>query len=207
MILLWPELQFGRLLSYKAGAPAGEIRPRRAAHIGRVIPMTLSERDIPTADLRQWLRYDADTGYLWWIKPPGGRGRMNVPAGCTRPDGRIQVKVLKRMFKAHRICWALHHGEWPTADIDHANGDPADNRICNLRLASKMENNRNQKKREGCTSGYKGVTWDRNWRKWRAAIRVEGQLIRLGSFDDEYQAHLAYCRAADEYFGEFRRYG
>ena len=207
MILLWPEVGFWRLLSYKAGAPAGEIRPRRAANIGKAIPMALDDRNIPVELLRQWLRYDGDTGYLWWIRHPGGKARVEIPAGCVRPDGRVQVKVLKRLYKAHRVCWALHYGEWPSTDIDHVNGDPADNRIVNLRLASKTENNRNQRKREGCSSRYKGVTWDRNWRKWRAAIRVNRRLIRLGEFDDEYQAHLAYCRAADEYFGEFRRYG
>ena len=198
----------GRLLSYKAGAPAGEKRPRQAAHTGKVVPMTLEKYNIPIDDLRQWLRYDAGTGYLWWVKNPGGRARMDIPAGCLRKaDGRIQVKVLKKLFKAHRVCWALHYGKWPDQDIDHVNCNPADNRIENLRLAGKTENNRNQVKRSGCSSQYKGVSWDKQWKKWRSAIRIHGKLLRLGAFDDEHQAHLAYCRAADGYFGEFKRYG
>lgn len=169
--------------------------------------MTPAERNISIEDVRQWLRYDPDTGHLWWIQRPGGKASMDAPAGTIRPDGRRQVKVCGRAFKAHRICWALHYGQWPDGDIDHANGNPSDNRVTNLRDATKTENNRNQKKRAGCSSGLKGVTWDKQWRKWRANIRVNKRLIRLGAFDDEYEAHLAYCQAADEYFSEFKRYG
>ena len=169
--------------------------------------MTHMDRNIPIEQLRQWLRYDPETGHLWWLQRSGGKVKMDKPAGCRRPDGRIQVKVLKTLFKAHRVCWALYYGEWPDCDIDHVNCNPADNRIANLRLASRTENNRNRVKRSGCSSQYKGVTWDKQWRKWRAAIRIDGKLMRLGAFDDEYQAHLAYCAAADEHFGEFKRYG
>jgi len=169
--------------------------------------MTHVERNIDIADVRQWLRYDPETGHLWWLRWPGGKARLDQPAGTTRPDGRRQIKVCGRAFKAHRVCWSLHYGAWPEGDIDHINADPADNRLENLREATKTENNRNQCKRTGCSSGLKGVTWDKRWRKWRAHIRVHGKLIRLGAFDDEYEAHLAYCRAADAYFGDFRRYG
>lgn len=169
--------------------------------------MTHFETDSAIEELKQWLRYDPETGHLWWVKMPGGKASLLRPAGTTRPDGRRQVKILGRSWKAHRICWALYYGVWPLEDIDHANGDPQDNRIVNLRGADKTENNRNQRKRHGCSSQYKGVTWDRQWKKWRAHIRVNRTLIRLGAFNDEYEAHLAYCRAADEYFGEFKCYG
>lgn len=169
--------------------------------------MTHAEDDSQIEAIKQWLRYDPDTGLLWWVKSPGGKASMSKPAGTTRPDGRRQVRVLGRTWKSHRVCWAIYHGRWPVGDLDHENCDPSDNRISNLREATKRENNRNQRKRYGCSSVYKGVSWDKQWRKWRSSIRVNGRLIRLGAFDDEHQAHLAYCAAADQHFGEYARYG
>jgi hypothetical protein len=52
-------------------------------------------------------------------------------------------------------------------------------------------------------SKYKGVYWEKRYRKWCAAIWFEGRNHYLGSFDVEIEAAKAYDRKAVELFGEF----
>jgi hypothetical protein len=79
---------------------------------------------------------------------------------------------------------------------DHINGDGLDNRRCNLRVCTWSQNRRNQtRKMEGCTSRFRGVSWDPPNGKWRAAIRVDGGRIALGRFVSEYDAAGAYDAA------------
>jgi hypothetical protein len=88
-------------------------------------------------------------------------------------------------------------------EVDHINGDGLDNRRQNLRLATRSQNMANQKKKEGTTSRYKGVSWRKVERKWRAYIKCDKQNRHLGYFHSEIEAALAYDRAARELFGKF----
>jgi len=93
--------------------------------------------------------------------------------------------------------------------IDHINGDPTDNRKCNLRECTQSQNNANSKIRSDNTSGYKGVILDKRAVKkgyrnvWLARIRPQGKLIHIGAFETRKQAYRAYCEKAKEYYGEF----
>lgn len=88
--------------------------------------------------------------------------------------------------------------------VDHINGNGLDNRKCNLRKCSHLENMRNMRKRGG-TSKYKGVFWDKNKNKWKANISINYRTIHLGSFDNELDAAHAYDKSAISIFGEFAR--
>lgn len=93
---------------------------------------------------------------------------------------------------------------FPTGEIDHKNGDGLDNRRENLRVCSRLENNRNQRKsKRPLTSKYKGVSWDKKSKKWLAHISIMNKCKYLGVFSDEWEAALAYNKAAEEKFGEF----
>jgi len=87
-------------------------------------------------------------------------------------------------------------------DTDHRDHNTLNNRQDNLRIASRLQNNQNQRKYEG-SSRFKGVCWNRRSSKWFAYIQSEGQRIHLGCFDSEINAALAYDAAARKYFGEF----
>ena len=86
--------------------------------------------------------------------------------------------------------------------VDHINRNTLDNRRSNLRIATHQENGRNRGKHKLTSSQYKGVTWDKRIKKWKAIIKY-GRNITLGHFANEIDAARAYNTAAREYFGEF----
>lgn len=99
----------------------------------------------PLARLREVLNYEPDTGVLTWTdRATRHRGK---PAGRirTEADGYRVVKIDGVRYLAHRICYALHHGSDPyPMEIDHDNRNRADNRACNLLLATHRENSNNR---------------------------------------------------------------
>jgi hypothetical protein len=87
--------------------------------------------------------------------------------------------------------------------LDHKNGKRHDNRISNLRLATRAQNTQNSVARFNSGSGLKGVSFHKTQKQWRARIRLDGKLVLLGWFDTPQAAHAAYCVAAMKHFGEF----
>lgn len=90
-------------------------------------------------------------------------------------------------------------------DVDHRDGNGLNNTRGNLRNCTNTQNQRNREKLSNNTSGYKGVTWNKEREKWVAQIKVNGKLIRLGRFSKIEDAAHAYDQAAKKYFGEFAR--
>ncbi len=88
--------------------------------------------------------------------------------------------------------------------IDHINHNGLDNRRANLRIVTQQQNSWNSRRglRQG-KSRYKGVSWDKDNRKWVATIRVEGKCRRIGFFEDEISAARAYDAAAKKHRGEY----
>jgi hypothetical protein len=108
-------------------------------------------------------------------------------------------------YYLHRLAWYYVYGQWPERDVDHINGDPSDNRITNLRLATQTQNNANARRRRDNTSGFKGVTWNRARRKWMAQIDYGGDHFYLGLFTKIEAARAVYAAKSLELFGEFAR--
>ena len=164
------------------------------------------ERDnLSIEQLRELLSYDPETGIFHWAKKNGKIYRYGKIAGTKNSQGYCQIMIDLIIYRAHRIAWAYVTGEWPQHEIDHINGDRLDNRFVNLRKATRWQNAVNQGQRKNNTSGYKGVTWHSQAKKWAARIMVNRKSIRLGLFDDPKEAYAAYCTAAIFYFGEFAR--
>lgn len=110
--------------------------------------------------------------------------------------GYIWIQTQEGYRKFHRL---LMEGK----EIDHINGDPLDNRLCNLRSVTHAENMRNVKKRSGTSSKYKGVSWCKLTNTWYCYINVDGKRIKIGRFIDEEEAGRAYDERAKELHGEF----
>ena len=155
-------------------------------------------------ELREYLRYDPDAGKLWWVKR-AGRSGPNVPgseAHAKHSLGYICVRIKGRSYLAHRVAWALHHSTWPTSFVDHINGNRSDNRICNLRLANKSQNNANSKSRRLLLP--KGVGTIGN--RFYAQITFKRKRYYLGLFQTPEEAHRAYQDAAKQFHGDYARF-
>lgn len=165
--------------------------------------------------------YESYTGYLVWKNRPlyhfknlhGFRIWNSQNAGTVAgarssvPSGRrmkITVSIDQRLHLAHRIIWEMHYGPIPDGMvIDHINGDPWDNRLSNLRVATVQQNTINRKKAKNNTSGYVGVSQHKRSKRWRSNIVLNKKTISLGTFDTKEQAFAAYRAAAMENFGDF----
>lgn len=99
----------------------------------------------------------------------------------------------------------MHNVIMGCKQIDHRDCDGLNNRRYNLRKATAQQNARNTRVRSKNISGYKGVSFRKESKRWRSYIRVDGKLIHLGTFDSKKKAALAYDHAAREHFGDFAR--
>lgn len=172
--------------------------------------------------LLEILRYDPDTGHFTWLPRPlerfavGHRQEAAHAIFHKRYSGRIAGRINDRgyvciniggsPFQAHRLAWLYQTGSWPEDQIDHANGDPADNRWSNLRQATPSQNTANCGIRSDNSTGVKGVSFDRRTRRpWIARIKVHGRDLYLGSYTSLDEAREVYRAAALFHFGEFAR--
>lgn len=157
--------------------------------------------NFPISELHRLLTYDPMTGELRRKTTMGNRAAGQL-TGSVEPKGYLKVAVNKRRLKAHVIAWAMHYGQWPGAQVDHINLNPADNRIANLRLATNQQNCANKRLYKNNSSGIKGVHQARSGR-WVAAIKINYVRIQLGTFETKNAAAEAYRQAAISAFGEF----
>lgn len=152
-------------------------------------------------EVRRLFVHDPSIGSLRRIVP-SGRAKAGNTAGAACRGGYRQIRMFGRLYMEHRLVWLWFFGEWPNAEIDHINGIRTDNRIENLRIASRSDNCRNR--RAALAGRLKGTT-KRPRGRWKAQICVDRKKISLGTFNTAEQAHAAYCRAATQFFGEFAR--
>ncbi len=161
--------------------------------------------------LRELLDYDPATGLFTWRVRDRRHFRSSnqwknwnsrypgTAAGRISPRGYRHIAVFDKLYRACRLAWLYHHGAWPIGQIDHANGDRADDSIINLRDVTPSGNARNLCREGWSGSGRVGVTPYR--RKsgdqcWVARIRVNGSLKHLGYFGTIEEAAAAR-RAAE----------
>lgn len=157
----------------------------------------------PTIErLQELFSYDPLTG-LVTRRIARARAAAGTVAGTITRSGYLSVGVDGGEYYIHRIAWAIYFGAWPTWEIDHANRDKADNRITNLRQASRSENIANLATSRRNTSGIKGVSFHKGAGKWTAQIKFDGKQRYLGLHETKEQAAAAYQWAAIAAFGEF----
>lgn len=137
---------------------------------------------IAPSQLSEKIKYDADTGKLYWLEDQGTRGRKGAEAFCRfNAHGYRVGKIFGTNLLAHRVIWAMVYGEWPE-QIDHINGKRDDNRLVNLRSVTVRDNAKNRKVRKTSSSGVQGVSFDKRKCNWNARITWNGKTEQLGSF-------------------------
>jgi hypothetical protein len=161
--------------------------------------------EVGLAIVKASLAYDPLTGAITWLVKPARRIMAGSVAGSIhRRFGYRVIKVGGMRLRASHVAWFLAHGEWPAAEVDHKNLDRDDNRLANLRLATRAQNGANRSRQKNNTSGFKGVSRHGGGR-WRATIKSDRQQRFLGAFDTPEEAHAAYVAAASDLHGEFAR--
>lgn len=169
----------------------------------------MTEKTLPSVEyLRKRLRYEPETGKLYWRDDPTKRQNWRTmwagrEAFTAKNEHGYHLGALDyKMLKAHRVIWALVYGRWPQGEIDHINRVRDDNRIENLREANPKEQRRNMSKHKHNTSGVMGVSFDKARGLWRANVWENNKQVYLGRFKTMEEAikaredaltHYGYC--------------
>lgn len=151
----------------------------------------------PLSVLKEQLHYDPLSGKFFRKKKNTRWTRVGEEAGgLCQTHGYIFVHVVGYGgFRGHRLAWKMHYGTEPPREIDHINRNRADNRISNLRAATREENTLNKSLYASNKSGYRGVCYKPANKKWVAQITRRNQRIYLGLFSTPEEASEAYNAA------------
>ena len=159
--------------------------------------MTTHAKILPTQErLKEVLDYNPETGAIVWIKRPAYNVEVGVPITCKR-QGYIRFSFQGRQLVAHRLAWLFITGEDPgDLDIDHIDGDRANNAASNLRLATRSQNCLNR-------PGAKGFHQRKRDGRFEAYVYLQGKRVHLGLFDTAEEAREAYLAAKSITHGSF----
>ena len=140
---------------------------------------------ITQAGIKSLLHYNHDTGVFTWLENRGSVSAGSV-AGCIKKQGYESIKINMVDFFSHRLAWVYMYGDKSLCsdrEIDHLNHKRSDNRILNLRVVTRSENQKNRTINKNNTSGHCGVTWNKQAKKWQAQVCSRGKSKYIGVFD------------------------
>ena len=139
------------------------------------------------------LTYDPVTGEFW-------RNGKTYKANCK--EGYVQIRIFNRLYYGHHLAWFYIHKEW-AIELDHIDRNRSNNRIHNLRKATRSQNLINASLRTDNVSGHTGVAFALREGKWRARINKDGIETHIGYFFSREEAIAARRKVAMQLYGEF----
>lgn len=151
------------------------------------------------------LDYCPETGIFKWKinRGHGMAGKVIQP----NQEGYVKVTIDGKRYQCHNLAWFICHGTYPENLIDHKNCDTTDNRIGNLRPATRKGNADNASKRRDNKSGIKGVSWKASHRRWVAQCQHLGKVHHLGLFDSIDEAEKVLVQFRSAHHSEFANHG
>ena len=157
--------------------------------------------------LKELFSYDPETGLFTrrvYVSPNAQVGY--VVAGCITKNGYRTIRVDGKAYYAHRLAWLYAYGKFPKIgmDLDHINCNKSDNRLINLRMATRVENSRNRDKPAHNTSGHRGVSYYKSRNRWVASITINGKHKNLGYFGTKEAAIVARIEGEMAHYKQFR---
>lgn len=144
-----------------------------------------------------------ESGHFVWKSWRGGSAYPGTLAGSTNSSGYMLLRIDRHFYLNHRLMWFYVHKRWPENDIDHVNLDRVDNRICNLREATRSQNVSNGNVRRDSETQRRGVKKIGN--RFMARITKQGVREYLGCYATAEEAQAQYAIAAKRLHGEFAR--
>jgi len=125
--------------------------------------------------------------------------------GCLASNGYLVVRINNVLHYVHRLVFFMHHGFFP-AYVDHIDGNPANNRIGNLRQSTNQQNSCNQRIKKANKSGFKNVSWSKEKNKWVVRVQTFGQVVHVGYFENLKDAVDAAIISRNTIHHEFARH-
>ncbi|MFQ6183638.1 HNH endonuclease signature motif containing protein [Sinorhizobium meliloti] len=177
-----------------------------------------AESFLSFAQVNSVLGYEAESGLLFWKERPRSmfttEGSWKIwnarfagkEAFTSFKDGYKRGCIFYRHVRAHRVAWMLSHGVWPSGEIDHIDGDRANNKLENLRDVPGAENRKNARRPRNNISGVVGVSWRKDTRKWSARVKIGGRVKCLGDFKSFDEA-VATRKLAESKYGFHENHG
>jgi hypothetical protein len=183
--------------------------------------MRNKELSLPSQSyLYECFTYDYETGKLYWRDRPEQHFKTrqifkmwnacfaHKEIGVNSKESYLSVCVDKQPYMLHRIIWRLVTGDDLIGfEIDHINGDKKDNRIENLRKATRNQNEHNKKLARNNTSGYKGVCFETRTGKWMAYVKHNSISYQLGRFNTKDAALAVVVKKRNELHKQFKNHG
>jgi len=144
--------------------------------------------------LKEVFSYDEQTGLFTRLLAISRKSKIGAIITTINRHGYIVLRLDNELHYCHRLAWLYMFGTYPISHIDHINGNPSDNRLCNLRDVTQKTNTQNlHNAHKDNKSGFIGVHKDK--KRWGARIHINGKNVSLGNFDTPEEAHAAYIEA------------
>lgn len=151
------------------------------------------------------LDYCPETGiFKWKINRGHGIAGKEIKPNA---EGYVKVTLDGVRYQCHNLAWFICKGAYPVVLVDHTNCDTTDNRIENLRLATRKGNADNASKRKDNKSGVKGVSWKASHGRWVAQCSHLGKVHHLGLFTSLDEATRVVVEFRSKHHGEFANHG
>ena len=157
----------------------------------------------------EYLRYEPETGKLYWLRTMNSRAPVGAEAGSSKGTRYRKLRFKGKFYQCHRIIWDMLNPDDPLTEvdqIDHIDHNRLNNRIENLRKVSCAVNSHNLSKPVNNSSGVIGVHWYRPYGKWQAQISVKNSRLHLGYFEN-FEEAIAARKAAEEKYGFHKNHG
>jgi hypothetical protein len=148
--------------------------------------------------------FEYKDGVLFWKIRSARCVNVGDVVGGTNGKNQpyLRTRIKNQGLLVHRIVFLMHHGYMPEV-VDHIDNNIQNNRIENLRAATKSQNHQNAAAHKNNTSGCKNVFWHKSSGCWQVKLRSNGKIRHVGSFQDLELADLVAHEARNLYHGNF----
>lgn len=141
-------------------------------------------------------RYEYRDGVLYYRQKQRNGIPAGAPVGTKDKDGYLKTLINRKPFRVHKLIWVMHGGQYSDL-LDHADRNPSNNRLENLRKVTHSENNLNRGTHRRNKIGVKGVCYISSIGKYKASLQVSGFKHHLGYFNSVEEAKVAHESAID----------